>query len=464
MKIKLLFLTFKLLSYVVRKLNNYFIEINKKITIIDNYSNNIEMNENEEFYLLSKSKIDFAKKETIKFDKYILLLNHLSVNEERIDNHEYIMLDKSKIVFRDNELIEFNNYQLLTDVKIFTHNIKIASDKFLILKDSVTFISNSFLQDKTYFTNVFHSEEERVFIITGTINNFIDIVNHFLSILKYQKVLMNNYQKNTFFEEQRKIENRGFDLIEKQLIKNDKLILGDNILKFYDKNSILILINELLVAEDYYFKTDNSEPVIIDCGSNFGLSLFYYKKIYPNSKIICFEPLSSMREILKSNIDNNQWSNIRLEPYALWKEDCTMVFKVPLDDFMAGSLTERRLNDNINFIEENVKCTTLSKYLNQKVDFLKIDIEGAELDVLIEAKEFLKNVNYLFCEYHHSLESPNLGKIISILEEVGFDINITKSYSYNRGTKYRPNNYLNSKDYLFSASLYCKNKNFGSSL
>ncbi len=463
MKIRLLLFIFKLISYFVRKLNNSFVDINKKIIIIDNYFNNIEMNENNEFYLLSKSKMDFMKKETIKFDKCMLLLNHWIVNEERIDNHEYIMLDKSKIVFGDNELIEFNKYQLLTDIKSFTQNIKISSDKFLISKDNVTFISNSFLKDKTHFTNILHSDREKVFIITGTINNLINIMNHFLSVLEYRKVLIDNYQENTFFEKQRKIENRSFNIIEQQLINDDKLILGDNILNFYDKRSMLILINELLVTEDYYFKTDNREPLIIDCGSNFGLSLFYYKKIYPKSKIICFEPLSSMREILKSNIDNNKWSNIQVEPYALWKEDCTMTFKVPVDDSMAGSLTERRLNNN-NFIEENVKCTTLSKYLNQKIDFLKIDIEGAELDVLIESKEFLKNVNYLFCEYHHALQNPNLGKIITILEEVGFDINITKSYSYSRGTRYRPFNYLNDKEYLFSASIYCKNKNFCSSL
>jgi FkbM family methyltransferase len=168
-----------------------------------------------------------------------------------------------------------------------------------------------------------------------------------------------------------------------------------------------------------------------------------------------------MREILENNIKENKWTNIQVEPYALWNKDEQRIFVMPDDDSMAGHLEvskdSRSLDDGNNHFEE-VACVKLSHYLNQRIDFLKLDIEGSELEVLEESKELLGNVRYIFCEYHHDKEAPFLSKILQILEEKGFDVHVDKSHCFKVGTTYRPMTYLNNQQYKYSAVLYCVNK------
>ena len=54
--------------------------------------------------------------------------------------------------------------------------------------------------------------------------------------------------------------------------------------------NIRYLFNETFVNAQYYFESDNDWPTIIDCGSNIGMSVLFFKRLYPQSKIIAFEP------------------------------------------------------------------------------------------------------------------------------------------------------------------------------
>jgi hypothetical protein len=79
--------------------------------------------------------------------------------------------------------------------------------------------------------------------------------------------------------------------------------------KFYDHEfvfshgpSFIHSVDELLVEEIYKFTTTSQQPYIIDCGANIGLSLYYFKKWYPSSKILAFEPDEQIFNILEKNI------------------------------------------------------------------------------------------------------------------------------------------------------------------
>lgn len=442
---------FSLINIVLSKFN-------KEVVIFDNSKNNSSVVKTKEYILLRKSRIESVSKDTVIFDDAMLLSNYWRVNEERVDNQEYILLDKTKINSAEKGYVKFDNNCLLTTHQIVGNDTVEFSDKIIVNRRSVVFLSWALFNDKKALTKLLNDTEKKVFIVNGSVVNLNDMVSSFSSALEYKSLLCNDYAENKHFDEVRRAENRIFQVLEQFFYSDGCVKLGDNKLNLYDPNSLMILMNELLITEDYFFESESNNPLIIDCGSNFGLSLFYYKKMYPNSRIISFEPLSSMRKVLQNNIDSNGWSNVVLEPYALWKEDAEMTFQVPNDDSMAGSLTERRKALDGTMNEEKVICKRLSTYLENKVDFLKLDIEGAELEVLEESKHLLGNVNYIFCEYHHLIDDPRLGRIITILEDAGFDVNVTKSYSYSRGTKYRPMKYLNDKGYLYSASIFCKNK------
>jgi hypothetical protein len=73
-----------------------------------------------------------------------------------------------------------------------------------------------------------------------------------------------------------------------------------------------------------------------------------------------------------------------------------------------------------------VECRVLSAYLDQPVDYLKIDIEGSELAVLGEVGDKLANVRNLFCEYHHTPKqgTHGLARLLEILGAQGFEVHL----------------------------------------
>ena len=182
---------------------------------------------------------------------------------------------------------------------------------------------------------------------------------------------------------------------------------------FSDNNGFLHSLNEIFDQEVYKFNSDNPTPLIIDCGSNYGLSILYLKKLYPTSRIIAFEPDEKIFQILNRNNINYDLNGVELHNEAVWTVDTDLNF------YSEGSLGGRISNAERN--HHTVKAIDFKKYLNQKIDFLKMDIEGAENSVIFDIKGYLKNVEKLFLEYHGIVgENQNLGDILNMLSRVGF--------------------------------------------
>ncbi len=77
--------------------------------------------------------------------------------------------------------------------------------------------------------------------------------------------------------------------------------------------------------------------------------------------------------------------------------------------------------------EDNFKEATLDTLIKEKIDFLKMDIEGAEVDALLGAKELLTNSNALcsICAYHHSNDEKY---IRYLLESYGYRTEVSNGY------------------------------------
>ena len=191
--------------------------------------------------------------------------------------------------------------------------------------------------------------------------------------------------------------------------------LGTKI-KIPDSASSVFLNRELFGAEIYKFDSTKDTPLIIDCGANIGMSIIYFKSIYPNAEIIAFEPDKKIFNYLKYNVESFEFKNIKLINKGLWKEESTLNFLSEGSD--GGRIAIEKDMDNIIQIE----TVKLSSYLkNNEVDFLKIDIEGAETEVLIECQNELKNIKNIFIEYHSFVnDKQTLSVILNILENNGF--------------------------------------------
>jgi FkbM family methyltransferase len=185
-----------------------------------------------------------------------------------------------------------------------------------------------------------------------------------------------------------------------------------------DSASFLFMYDEIFREEIYKFKTKNQTPYIIDGGANIGLASIYFKKLYPNAEIVAFEPDTDIFTILKSNIKTFNFKGVKLINKGLWNTENYLSFKSEGAD--AGLLGEF---DNTISEDNQVEVTSLRPYLSKTVDFLKLDIEGAETVVLKDIAEDLDNVARIFVEYHSFVgQEQSLNEIIEILTKSKFRI------------------------------------------
>ena len=202
----------------------------------------------------------------------------------------------------------------------------------------------------------------------------------------------------------------------------------------YTYKTLDFLFNEIFIGDEYYFETDKSHPIIIDCGANIGFATLYFKKLYPNATIICFEANPKAFEVLKLNVEQNSFKNVELQNKAVSNKEGQISFYIGHEETLLGSLTNERGG------EEKITCDAvlLSSYIKQYnfIDFIKIDIEGAEWLVLEDLVNSgaINKVTQLIIEYHHKMSSEpsKLSSFLKMFEENGFEYNVKANY-FNKG-------------------------------
>jgi FkbM family methyltransferase len=190
----------------------------------------------------------------------------------------------------------------------------------------------------------------------------------------------------------------------------------------FDYFDLLCTFEVVFVGLDYEFASDQPAPLIIDCGSNIGLSLLFFKLHYPQARILAFEPDLQTFQVLQRNVERNRWSGIELHNRAV------LAAPGPVDLFVdaetPGRVTMSTRKEWGLSRRVPAQAVRLSDHIAEDVDFLKLDIEGAEAEVLAELAENgkLRRVRQMTVEVHHHL-APNddsFSGILRLLEENGF--------------------------------------------
>jgi FkbM family methyltransferase len=194
------------------------------------------------------------------------------------------------------------------------------------------------------------------------------------------------------------------------------LYKGKYKITFRDAPTFLMSIDELFINEFYKFRTNKNRPKIIDCGSYIGTSILYFKVKYPNAVVTGFEPDEKNFFILESNLNNWNFSDTNVINAAIWINNGNINFN------SAGNMSSKiEAGTGEGNDKKNVKCVRLKDFLNEEIDFLKIDIEGAEYAVLKDCADKLQNVQKLFVEYHGKYnEMFKLNEILDILLQNNF--------------------------------------------
>ena len=194
---------------------------------------------------------------------------------------------------------------------------------------------------------------------------------------------------------------------------------GQFVLNYIRPYEVIKTYKEIFSQEVYKFNTNSPQPVIIDCGANIGLSTLYFAVTYPASKIYAFEPDPTIFNLLQKNINDNQLSQVTLYNDAVWTENTVLSF--------SNKGSEASQIDATGLSATKVNAIHLAKYLSQfeKIDFLKMDIEGAEFEVVKDCVAALEKVQNFFLEYHGTnSDTQKLITLLDIVKQAGFKVYI----------------------------------------
>lgn len=216
-------------------------------------------------------------------------------------------------------------------------------------------------------------------------------------------------------------------LIRLKRFENGKVLFLGKSIEFSDNLGFCHSVKEIFIERVYQFHSLDPEPLIVDCGSNIGLSILYFKNEFPDAKILGFEPDSMIYQMLVNNIKAFGLKNVVLENSAVWTQNTELNF------FSEGSLAGSVMVDFADRkILQKVRARRLKDFLHTKVDFLKIDIEGSENELLFDLEPELLNVKNLFLEYHGiSGERQKLGDILNLVTRNGFRYYIRNANDFN---------------------------------
>ena len=173
---------------------------------------------------------------------------------------------------------------------------------------------------------------------------------------------------------------------------------------FFDYETFATLFEEVYVADVYYFASVSPDPVIVDCGSNIGIAIFYFKKLYPDSTVLAFEPDPNTFAMLERNVKTAGFSNTTVVNKALSNATGSISFYV--DGMRPGSLVQSTRRESLSQADvQLVEADLLSEYLSGPVDLLKMDIEGSEQEVFEDLAKSgkLSLVREIVMEYHHHM-------------------------------------------------------------
>jgi FkbM family methyltransferase len=186
------------------------------------------------------------------------------------------------------------------------------------------------------------------------------------------------------------------------------------------------VITEIWIHQ-YYTKPPafeiNENDTIIDIGAHIGVFSIFAAHKAKNGKIYTFEPMKENFELIKKNLELNKIKNVKAFNNAVSGQTEQKLFFINKRNtgghsFYEGEGQSKKVIVEAISLEDIIKNNKI-----KKVDFLKMDCEGAEYDILFRSSdEVLEKLNKISMEVHDIDEKLNIESMKKFLEKKNFKI------------------------------------------
>lgn len=181
------------------------------------------------------------------------------------------------------------------------------------------------------------------------------------------------------------------------------------------------LINAIWIKKEYNRLSGfdiNKNDTVIDVGAHIGIFSILAASKTKEGKVYSYEPSIENFKLLKENIEINALKNVEIFNLAVWskKEEKDFFFHKEGGDFFV----------DYGMGKKKIFCTTLKDIFEtnkiEKVDFLKMDCEGVEAEILLNTpQDIFKKIDKIVLEYHNN--SPDFkNKLKLFLKNQGFEV------------------------------------------
>ena len=174
--------------------------------------------------------------------------------------------------------------------------------------------------------------------------------------------------------------------------------------------------SEKYISNEQYFSfrdfvNSESKDVFVDCGAYVGdtIEQYIWKTNGQFSKYIAFEPDSKNVDAMNYRVDRlkREWNipddKILIYPYAIGeKNSVSYVERYSNNNGLGSKIVDSYDKDDA----DEIKSVSIDEFLNEKVSFLKADIESYEYKMLLGAKKTIKKYNpkLAICIYHNVVD------------------------------------------------------------
>lgn len=180
------------------------------------------------------------------------------------------------------------------------------------------------------------------------------------------------------------------------------------------------------MMQNVYSRYLQNGQVVYDLGAHQGfLAMLACRLVGDSGSVEAFEPLPSNFALLNENIEMNCLVNCRAHQAAVSNAAGKVRFTTSFAD-----VSNTYVNKSVayaNATTEEMNAVSLDELLKAgsipKPDFIKIDVEGAELDVLHGARDLLRDQSPLVCLETHNIHNPGVDEnCILFMKDLGYSV------------------------------------------